>query len=49
MIGSDWPVCTVAANYEEVMQIVEDYISDMSENEQARILGLNAVDFYQLK
>lgn len=49
MIGSDWPVCTLAANYEEVMQIVEDYVSDLSTNEQARILGLNAVDFYRLK
>jgi L-fuconolactonase len=49
IIGSDWPVCTVAANYNEVMQIVEDYISDLSDNEQARILGLNAVDFYRLK
>ncbi|MDO1448912.1 amidohydrolase family protein [Rhodocytophaga aerolata] len=49
MVGSDWPVCTLAANYEEVMQIVEDYVSDLSTNEQARILGLNAVDFYRLK
>jgi L-fuconolactonase len=49
MIGSDWPVCTVAANYDEVMQIAEDYVSDLSANEQARILGLNAVDFYRLK
>jgi L-fuconolactonase len=49
MIGSDWPVCTVAANYDEVMQIVEDYVSDLSETEQGRILGLNAVDFYRLK
>lgn len=39
MVGSDWPVCTVAANYEEVMQIVLDYISALSDFEQEQVLG----------
>jgi len=49
MFGSDWPVCTVAARYEEVLGIVTNFISSLSDNEQARIMGLNAVDFYNLE
>ena len=26
MIGSDWPVCTVAASYARTMQLVKDYL-----------------------
>lgn len=49
MFGSDWPVSTVAARYEEVLCIVTNLISSLSDNEQARIMGLNAVDFYNLR
>ena len=28
MIGSDWPVCTVAADYARTMQVVMDYLRD---------------------
>lgn len=27
IFGSDWPICTLAADYAEVLQIVEDYIA----------------------
>jgi len=27
MIGSDWPVCTVAASYSRTMKVVSDFIS----------------------
>ncbi|MHC4756608.1 MAG: amidohydrolase family protein, partial [Planctomycetota bacterium] len=46
--GSDWPVCTVAASYQEVVGIVENYISSFSVDEQAKIMGVNAVRFYGL-
>ncbi|MFP4342999.1 MAG: amidohydrolase family protein, partial [Cyclobacteriaceae bacterium] len=49
MIGSDWPVCRLAASYQEVMGVVEDFISTLSDNEQAGILGQNAIRFYQLE
>jgi L-fuconolactonase len=49
MIGSDWPVCKVAGEYTRVMQIVEGFISSLSTDEQARIFGLNATEFYRLK
>jgi len=48
MIGSDWPVCTLAGEYEPVMAIVIDYISRLSQDEQEAILGENAVRFYKL-
>lgn len=48
MYGSDWPVCLVAANYAQVKGIVTDYISRLSESEQAAIMGGNAAAFYKL-
>jgi L-fuconolactonase len=48
MYGSDWPVCLVAANYKQVLETVTDFISSLSENEQADIMGNNAVKFYNL-
>ena len=49
MIGSDWPVCTVAGTYQKVMQIVLDYINQFSLTEKQNILGLNALKFYNIK
>ena len=48
MFGSDWPVCTLSGSYSEVVGIVENYIAALSADEQAKIMGGVAVDFYQL-
>ena len=48
MIGSDWPVCRVAGNYQDTMNVVIDYISQASVDEQGAILGGNAIRFYGL-
>jgi L-fuconolactonase len=48
MFGSDWPVCLVAASYEEVVGIVGDYFSSFSKNEQGKFFALNANQFYNL-
>ena len=48
MYGSDWPVCLLAAKYEEQLTIIEDYISTFSEHEQAMIMGGNAIEIYNL-
>jgi L-fuconolactonase len=48
MFGSDWPVCLVAASYDEVVGIAEDYFSTFSKEEQERIFGSNAIEFYKL-
>ena len=46
MVGSDWPVATVAAPYAEVIQIAADYIARLSSDEQAAVWGANAQRFY---
>jgi L-fuconolactonase len=46
--GSDWPVCLVAASYNAMLQIVEDYFSSFSTTEKEAIFGGNAARFYQL-
>ncbi len=48
MYGSDWPVCLVAASYEQVHGIVKDYFSTFTTDEQAAFFGGNAIKFYNL-
>lgn len=48
LYGSDWPVCLLAAKYEEQLAIVQEYITTFSVYEQAKIMGGNAIDFYNL-
>lgn len=48
MFGSDWPVCLVAATYGEMIEIVGDYFSALSEEEQEKIFRSNAIAFYKL-
>lgn len=48
MYGSDWPVCKLAADYQEVYKLLADYIAPLSEQEQNQILGKNAERFYGL-
>jgi len=48
MFGSDWPVCKVAATYEEMIDIVESYFLPFSNTEKQKIFGVNAVSFYNL-
>jgi len=49
LFGSDWPVCTVAAKYEQVLGIATNFIHSLSQAEQAHIMGQNAIDFYNLE
>ena len=46
MIGSDWPVCTLSAEYGEAIGLVKDYIAALSASEQAAILGGNCAWVY---
>ncbi len=48
MVGSDWPVCTLATSYAGWWQVVEQYIAPWSETERAAVLGGNAVRWYGL-
>ncbi|MEP3479496.1 MAG: amidohydrolase family protein [Fuerstiella sp.] len=48
MYGSDWPVCELAGSYESVFRALKDCIGQLSESEQAAILGHTAAGFYDL-
>jgi L-fuconolactonase len=48
MIGSDWPVCLVAAPYRDVIALVTDAIAAYSADEQAQMLGGNAKAFWRI-
>lgn len=48
MFGSDWPVCTLSADYEAVVRIVRDYVQLFPQTIQERVLGRNAAGFYGL-
>jgi len=49
MMGSDWPVCTVAADYRRTMGIVQEYFARESESVRAAVFGGNARRFWKLK
>ena len=49
MIGSDWPVCTLAADYASVIEFEVDYIAKLSADEQRAILQDNPIKFYSLQ
>jgi len=49
MIGSDWPVCTLAADYASVIEFEVDYIAKLSADEQRAILQDNPIKFYSLE
>jgi L-fuconolactonase len=48
MIGSDWPVCTLAASYTRAMNLVESYLSPQPIEAREAILGGNAQQFWKL-
>jgi L-fuconolactonase len=48
MIGSDWPVCTVAGAYREVMDVVSTALVGRSDAEREAVLGGTARRFWNL-
>jgi L-fuconolactonase len=48
MVGSDWPVCTLATTYGKWFQTVDHLIAALSATEKQRILGGTAIDVYRL-
>jgi L-fuconolactonase len=48
MIGSDWPVCLVAASYTTAMNVVQNWIRQFPSETQEAILGQNARRFWKL-
>lgn len=48
MIGSDWPVCTVAASYARVMELIINYLDRFPAEARDAVLGGNAERFWKL-
>jgi L-fuconolactonase len=48
MYGSDFPVCTLAATYGEQLNIVKEYFSAFTSLEKKKIMGENAIKFYNI-
>jgi L-fuconolactonase len=49
MIGSDWPVCLVAASYARAIEVVKSYLRQNTPECQDRVLGGNAQRFWRLE
>ncbi len=48
MYGSDWPVCLIAATYDQQLKIVQQYIGRLTNNEKLLVMGENARRLYNL-
>jgi len=48
MIGSDWPVCLLAAEYDQVLSLKNELLRQLSNIEIARIQEENALEFYKI-
>jgi L-fuconolactonase len=48
MIGSDWPVCNVAASYSQVISLVTDFLQQYPSEARESIMGGTAQKFWQL-
>ena len=45
MFGSDWPVCLLAANYSQVLDIIENFIEPLSGEEKRKIMEVMPASF----
>lgn len=48
LFGSDWPVCLVAAEYEQVLEVIESFANQLSGDEKDALFGENAQEFYKI-
>jgi len=48
LAGSDWPVCTVAADYGSTMAIIDQYLIGRPAAERDAVMGGNAARFWRL-
>ena len=48
LFGSDWPVCLLAAEYSEVLNIVKEFTASLSPQAQSKLWAQNAIQIYNL-
>lgn len=49
MFGSDWPVATVAGDYQKVWRATNEVLAQLSDGEREAVLGGTAIQFYGLE
>lgn len=49
MMGSDWPVCLLAARYDDVVALVRDALAEYSNDEREQVLSGTARRIFRLK
>lgn len=48
LAGSDWPVCTLAADYGRTVSLVDDYLTNKPAGERDAVMGGNAARLWRL-
>ena len=48
LVGSDWPVCTVASGYRRTISLIEDYMINRTAAERDAVMGGNAERLWRL-
>jgi L-fuconolactonase len=48
MFGSDWPVCKLAASYDQVTDLADFLVQDLSQGEKEKFWSLNALKAYEI-
>ncbi len=49
LFGSDWPVCTVAGQYKEILNIIKSYCNPLDVSDQIKVFADNTERIYSLK
>lgn len=49
LYGSDWPVLLLSGAYVQWKSLLEKYMENFKEDDQLKIFGLNAIQFYNLQ
>ncbi|HYW72171.1 MAG TPA: amidohydrolase family protein [Pyrinomonadaceae bacterium] len=49
MFGSDWPVCLLAASYEQVIETFQTLLAELNDDDRELIFSRNALGFYRIE
>jgi len=49
MFGSDWPVCLLAASYDQVLESFEILLAGLDDKDRRRIFSESAIEFYRIE
>ncbi len=49
MFGTDWPICTLAGSYGQVVDALHEVLGSLSAKDSAAVWGGNAREFYSLR